>query len=80
MARSTASFKMPQLLLPKSPAPIQNMNSHLFSLFCSRWCDTACAVAGDCCAQTCVYNDNYPESCLYHDCVDPDIGTTVSNE
>lgn len=35
---------------------------------------------GDCCAQTCVQTPLYPESCLYFDCVDPDIGADVSTE
>ncbi|CAM9835504.1 unnamed protein product, partial [Ectocarpus fasciculatus] len=29
---------------------------------------------GHCCAQTCVISPPYPESCLYFDCVDPDVG------
>ena len=33
---------------------------------------------GDCCAQTCVQSPLYPESCLYFDCLDPEIGADVS--
>ena len=33
---------------------------------------------GDCCAQTCVQNPLLPDSCLYFDCVDPDINADVS--